>query len=120
MRAIAYRMQEEAYGGLKPVTRRRLQRLAADLHAGKKSVETPRSMDLKPGTRLLREWQGETHIVDVLTKGFGWQGEVFASLSAVAVAITGTQRSGPRFFGLLDKKKRDPVDPSLMLKAFGS
>ena len=55
---------------------------------------------LSPGTRLLREWQGATHQITVLTKGFEYQGQTYSSLSAIARAITGTAWSGPLFFGL--------------------
>ena len=55
---------------------------------------------LAPGTRLLREWNGRTHQVDVTDDGFVWNGETYRSLSAVARAITGARWSGPRFFGL--------------------
>ena len=55
---------------------------------------------LSPGTRLTREWQGRTYIVDVLDKGFAYQGKLFNSLSPIAKAITGTHRSGPLFFGI--------------------
>lgn len=55
---------------------------------------------LSPGTRLLREWQGRTHHVTVLTSGFEYDGRSFRSLTAIARAITGTAWSGPLFFGL--------------------
>ncbi len=54
----------------------------------------------KPGTRLIREWQGQTHEVTVLDKGYRWQGRWYRSLSEIARHITGTRWSGPRFFGL--------------------
>ena len=52
------------------------------------------------GTRLMREWRGQTHVVDVLEKSFLYQGKSYRSLSQVAGAITGARWSGPRFFGL--------------------
>ena len=55
---------------------------------------------LKPGGRLLREWSGITHVVDVVECGFVWRGERHRSLSAIAQAITGAHWSGPRFFGI--------------------
>src|SRR5207237_8963453 len=55
---------------------------------------------LKPGTRLLREWQGRTYEVVVLDDGCSWQGTQYRSLSAIARKITGTAWSGPLFFGL--------------------
>src|ERR1700757_4950390 len=58
------------------------------------------SSELKPGTRLVREWQGRTYDVVVLDDGFSWQGTSYRSLSALAGKITGTAWSGPLFFGL--------------------
>jgi len=119
-RAIAYRLQELVLGGLKPATRRELRRIAqhARVHrshsGGKRSSGSandaalalpPRRKTLSPGTRLLREWNGTTEIVEVLADGFGWHGRTFKTLSAVAVAITGTKWSGPKFFGLATPKK---------------
>lgn len=65
------------------------------------------STDLKPGTRLVREWRGRTYEVLVLEGGKAKLGqETYRSLSAVATAITGTRWSGPLFFGLRDRKKQ--------------
>ena len=58
------------------------------------------SVDLSPGTRLLREWQGRTHHVTVIQSGFEYDGQVWRSLTAIARSITGTPWSGPAFFGL--------------------
>lgn len=55
---------------------------------------------IKPGTRLVREWNGRTHHVEVLPKGFRWNEREFRSLSIIAREITGAHWSGPRFFGL--------------------
>ena len=55
---------------------------------------------LKPGGRLIREWNGATHVVDVVEDGFVWKGQRYTSLSPIARAITGARWSGPRFFGL--------------------
>jgi len=98
LRALAYRLQEQALGGLDRATRRRLDRAAADLAAGRPlAAPAPK---IKPGTRLLREWQGVVHEVIVLEGGLQYRGETWPSLSAVAREITGTRWSGPRFFGL--------------------
>jgi hypothetical protein len=102
VRAIAYRMQEQAFGGLDLATRRRLARAAKDLAAGR-APSTPPA--IKPGTRLIREWQGTTHEVIVLERGVQYRGQSWPSLSAVAREITGTRWSGPLFFGL--KGRRD-------------
>ncbi len=98
VRALAYRMQERALGGLDFVTRRRLTRAAEDLAAGRPPAT--RAPKIKPGTRLLREWKGVVHEVIVLEEGVEYRGEAWPSLSAVAREITGTRWSGPRFFGL--------------------
>jgi hypothetical protein len=65
-----------------------------------RAAAAPLADTLTPGTRLLREWQGRTHHVTVITKGFEYDGRVWKSLSAIAMAITGTRWSGPLFFGL--------------------
>ena len=105
-RAISYRIQEQEQGGLRPATLQRLRRLAKDLHTGKVTktalIPTP-----QPGVRLMREWNGKTHIVEVLPDGFLWRDTKHASHSAVARATTGSRWSGPRFFGLLTRRKAD-------------
>lgn len=63
------------------------------------AVIKPKS-DLSPGTRLSRDWQGRTYVVDVLDKGYAYDGKLFASLTPIAKAITGSHRSGPLFFGV--------------------
>ena len=98
LRGLAYGIQEQALGGLDRATRRRLDRAAADLAAGR--TPAPPGPKIKPGTRLLREWQGKVHEVIVLEEGVEYRGEAWPSLSAVAREITGTRWSGPRFFGL--------------------
>lgn len=67
--------------------------------AGRSPAVRP-PVTLKPGTRLLREWQGTTHEVRVLEAGFDYAGQTYTSLSAIARAITGTPWSGPLFFGI--------------------
>lgn len=95
---LAYRVQELAYGGLKPETLRRLAELAKELEprGSRRRVE---SMPVA-GTRLLREWQGVEHTVTVLADGFEYDGRPYKSLSAIARAITGTRWNGWLFFGL--------------------
>ncbi len=100
VRAIAYEMQAKKYGGLKPAVSRRLQRIAAGLVAGE-PVAIKATPKLKPGARLVREWNGATHVVEVVDGGFIWNGERHSSLSAIARRITGARWSGPRFFGLM-------------------
>ncbi|ESY03938.1 DUF2924 domain-containing protein [Mesorhizobium sp. C386A] len=61
---------------------------------------SPQSLPPKAGSRLMREWNGRMHIVEVVDEGFVLDGKTYGSLSAVARRITGTHWSGPRFFGL--------------------
>jgi len=96
--AIAYRLQENVYGGLDKKTLRLLKKAAANLAAGKPVI--PDGPKIKPGTRLLREWHGTTHEVIVLEQGVQFRDKTWPSLSAVAREITGARWSGPRFFGL--------------------
>jgi Protein of unknown function (DUF2924) len=91
-RMIAWHMQEQAFGGLDRESLRFLESFAR--HGG-----SPRRR-LKPGTVLVRDYQGQRHTVTVAADGFNWQGTTYASLSAIARAITGTAWSGPRFFAL--------------------
>jgi hypothetical protein len=55
---------------------------------------------------LGREWNGQMHRVAVLTEGFAWNGKTYRSLTKVALAITGTRWSGPKFFGLRDRRSK--------------
>jgi hypothetical protein len=99
MAAVAYRLQEQIMGGLRPELRHRLRSIAEQARRGGEPMLTaaPR---LKPGTKLLREWQGHVHEVLVGEDGFVWQRQHHRSLSQIARAITGTRWSGPVFFGL--------------------
>ena len=99
LRAVAYRMQEVVLGGLRPQRQRQLRQFAHQLNDSQEGRVRPRP-ELKPGTRLVREWQGRTYEVLVLDDGLSWQGTSYRSLSAVARKITGTAWSGPLFFGL--------------------
>src|SRR5271156_3583195 len=99
LRAVAYRMQEVALGGLRPQRQRQVRQFAQHLKDGQEG-RIRRRPELKPGTRLVREWQGRTYEVLVLDDGFSWQGMTYRSLSALARKITGTAWSGPLFFGL--------------------
>ncbi len=99
IRAIAYEMQAKRYGGLKPAIVRRLQ-MIANGPAGGDHNSRKASPTLQPGARLIREWNGVSHVVEVIDGGFIWNGDRHRSLSAIARAITGARWSGPRFFGL--------------------
>src|SRR3954468_14322303 len=98
---LAYRIQELAYGGLKPETRARLEALGEQLDGGNVVLRRIRADNRPlPGTRLLREWQGVEHAITVQADGFEWEGRPYKSLSAIARAITGTRWNGWTFFGL--------------------
>lgn len=95
--ALAYRIQADAHGDIDSRTDRYLRA------AGGAEATPPRiaaTSTLKPGMRLMREWNGRTHVIDVIEEGYRWNGQTHASLSAVARTITGARWSGPRFFGL--------------------
>src|SRR6185503_2918728 len=96
-----YRIQELAYGGLKPETIARLEALGEEFDGGNVVTRRTRLND-RPiaGTTLIREWDGIEHCVTVLQEGYEYQGRPFKSLSAVARAITSTRWNGWVFFGL--------------------
>jgi Protein of unknown function (DUF2924) len=93
-KAIAYDMQVRAFGGL-PVRTIRALKAAAKLKTAPASGRPPGR-----GARLVREWNGILHEVDIDDDGYLWRGQRYRSLSAIALAITGTKWSGPRFFGI--------------------
>ncbi len=100
---LAYKIQEEAFGGLAPETRKRLEAIGAK-HSKIKLRAKPREFDFAPGTVLVREWGERDHQVKVNAHGrFEYEGNTFKSLTAVARHITGTHWSGPMFFGLTGK-----------------
>jgi hypothetical protein len=98
---LAYRIQELAYGGLKPETVERLEALAEELDCGDRAKRRRMAKD-RPiaGTRLIREWQGVEHCVTVRDEDYEYQGRPYQSLSAIARAITGTRWNGWVFFGI--------------------
>jgi hypothetical protein len=99
---LAYKLQEQAYGGLKPEVKRQLRQLAGRFESsrGKATEQLARLTRLKPGTRLVRTWKGEAHHVSVSEQGFEYKDRRYKSLSEIARLITGTRWSGPLFFGL--------------------
>jgi hypothetical protein len=100
--AVAHRMQEKVLGGLKPATRRFLEKAAQSNDASKQQILP--AISVKPGTRLLREWHGVTYEVIILESSILCNGKHYRSLSEVARAITGTRWSGPLFFGMKKKE----------------
>lgn len=100
VRALAYRVQEIAEGGLPKAALRRLSGLA-DASASGREIACELAPVLKPGARLVREWHGRTYTVAVTHEGFEHEGRVYRSLSQIAREITGARWSGPRFFAPL-------------------
>ena len=100
-RMIAFRLQERAFGGLDRESLSLLDGFA-------RHTVSPRRR-LKPGTVLVRDYQGERHTITVTPDGFDWRGTTYTSLSAIARAITGTAWSGPRFFALARPNGTSPA-----------
>jgi hypothetical protein len=103
LRGITYKIQERALGGLSKSVLRKLTGAGPDATSDDHHRATPRTT-VKPGTRLVREWNGQTHTVLVHADGVEWRDKRYRSLSVVAREITGAHWSGPRFFGLTSRK----------------
>lgn len=104
--AVAYRIQEQEFGGL---SRRTSLRLRALSNGNSVNISAVSSSQLKPGTKLLREWNGKVHEVSALEDSrYAYAGRVWKSLSEIAREITGVRWSGPRFFGTRDLRKISP------------
>ena len=101
--ALAGDLQAEKKGGETPALRRQWQAIMkrrAEGASPEAAVEGLAPVALADGTRFLKSWAGETHEVIVMDEGVAWNGTTYSSLSAVARAMTGTPRNGPKFFGL--------------------
>ena len=106
-RVLAYRLQVDHFGDLDTESRRLLDGAGSPEDAGKRAVDPGRlTADVRPGTILVREWNGRMQRVTVLAQGFAWNGAIYPSLSKIAFAMTGTRWNGPKFFGMRDKSKR--------------
>ena len=104
---LSYRIQELTHGGLSKKSRQMLKVLSAEMN-DKRLGGTPKMLDDRkpiPGTRLIREWQGVTHVVTVQPDGFDYDGQRYKSLSKVANTITGKHWNGFAFFGLGHARK---------------
>ena len=107
LRGITYKIQERAFGGLSKSILRKLSGAMSEASSDadrKASLKAPR-VSVKAGTRLIREWNGQTHTILVHADGVEWRGKRYRSLSVVAREITGAHWSGPRFFGLDRRSK---------------
>jgi hypothetical protein len=99
--SAGYHLQVAMYGGLKPAVVKRLKAYAeSDTEKGGSKQAPVKQRTLSEGSRLVREWHGNTYVVDVLETGFLFDGQTYKSLSKVAKEITGAHWSGRRFFGL--------------------
>ena len=107
IRAVAYKIQERAYGGLKGPIKRKLKAAMEEYKKGETAKSSP-ATKLQPGVRLVREWRRRRYDVQVLDNGFEFEGRTYSSLTAIAREITGTHWSGPRFFGLNKAAKASP------------
>lgn len=105
LRLLAWQIQADAVGGLDAVTEHKLRDIAKALERDR-AYEPKIRRDLSPGVVLTREWKGVLHKVTVTAGGFQHQGKSYKSLSDIARRITDTRWSGPRFFGLEQKKTR--------------
>jgi hypothetical protein len=105
---LAYKIQENAYGGLKPSVRAELRRIAESLKSNPNGC-LGRSR-IKSGSRILRRWRGEMHEVFVEESGYKYRGTSYRSLSQIARRVTGTRWSGPAFFGLKTTKSKGRHD----------
>jgi hypothetical protein len=112
MRAVAYRLQELEFGGLPKWARQSLADATTNCQPsnGNEGTSKPAEPRLKPGARLVREWRGRTHTVMALDDGFEFEGRLYRSLTQIAREITGAHWSGPRFFGLKDRKRPGGLD----------
>lgn len=110
-RSIAHQIQEKAYGGLPRPVQRQLDHLIKAYLAKPtgKLVLPPR---IKPGSILVRNWKSKTYRVTVMADGFAYEGAIYGNLSEIAVLITGTRWSGPRFFGLRTKPDKSSAPPA--------
>jgi hypothetical protein len=122
-RAAAWHLQAKHLGGLSPIARKAIrgatQQENSRVVAPRKLRDDGRALVanqgespqhplskaavgpcIRPGMRLVREWNGRAHVVDVTSDGFMFDGKTYRSLSAIAKRITGAHWSGPRFFGL--------------------
>ena len=108
VRILTYRIQEQAFRGLSPGARQRLRQMARSLEKDP-AAEISAAPAIKPGTRLIRQWQDKTHVVTVKDKGYEYRGSQYQSLSEIARLITGTRWSGPLFFGLKPHPAKSPA-----------
>jgi hypothetical protein len=96
---LAFRLQEQAFGSLSARILDRLRNLSRAFERDSVSA-IPSAPQLRPGTRLVRQWRDQVHLVNVGANFYEYQGARYQSLSEIARLITGTRWSGPLFFGI--------------------
>jgi hypothetical protein len=104
IRGVAYKLQEQAHGALSPSIRQRLRSMIEGPDKQSRSRAAP-AITLKPGTKLVREWRGNVHTVNVLDSGFDYRDQHYRSLTQIARVITDVHWSGPLFFGLSKRRR---------------
>jgi hypothetical protein len=120
LKAVAWKLQVNALGDVSPGTLKRMRTVAAELTArrlkaraeGKSDVQLRLAPGPRTGTRLIRVWQGDTHVVEVTSSGYEYQSKVYRSLSTIAQRITGTKWNGPLFFGLRENRPQPGFKPA--------
>ncbi len=105
IRGVAYRLQEQAHGAMSLAAKRRLHSLSEGADQRRGSAAAAPAIELKRGTKLVREWHGHVHTISVLADGFEYQGECYPSLTRIARRITGVHWSGPLFFGISKRRR---------------
>jgi hypothetical protein len=121
LKAVGWKIQVNALGDVSPRTLKRLRTIAAELAArrlkaraeGKSDVQLRLAPGPRTGTRLIRVWQGDTHVVEVTPSGYEYQSKLYRSLSTIARQITGTKWNGPLFFGLRENHARPNSKPQM-------
>jgi hypothetical protein len=106
---LAYRMQEKEFGGLSDHSHRRLREVASSIEASA-TISASSRLAIKPGTRLIRQWKDQVHVVNVEEGNYEYRGVRYQSLSEIARLITGTRWSGPLFFGLKPKRNSNSTE----------
>jgi hypothetical protein len=105
---LAWEIQANEEGGESSAVRRQWQAVMTRRAGGARAEDAVTGLSAPPaaaGTRLLKSWGGETHEVLVTAENVIWKGKPYSSLSAVARAMTGTPRNGPKFFGLREDRQ---------------
>jgi hypothetical protein len=106
---LAFRIQEQAFGSLSSGTSGRLRHLSRAYEKDRDcSIASP--APLRPGTRLVRQWRDQVHLVNVEANGYEYQGGRYQSLSEIARLITGVRWSGPLFFGLKTQQAKNTLE----------